>query len=57
MNDAINESLSIALSKECISPQELNMLNADIQSGIDDVNAGKVRNAFDFLDELKMSIK
>ena len=33
--------------------QELDMLNEDIQKGIDDANAGNVSNAFEFLDDLK----
>jgi putative addiction module CopG family antidote len=53
LNEAINATLSIALTKECISQKELDMLNADIQKGIDDANAGNVSDAFDFLDELK----
>lgn len=53
LNEAINATLGIVLTKECISQKELDMLNTDIQKGIDDANAGNVSNAFDFLDELK----
>ena len=53
LNEAINATLEIVLTKECISQEELAMLNADIQEGIDDANAGNVSDAFKFLDELK----
>ena len=36
-----------------IFQEELDMLNADIQKGIDDANAGNISDAFEFLDELK----
>ena len=53
LNEAINATLGIVLAKECISQEELDMLNADIKKGIDDANAGNVSNVFEFLDELK----
>ncbi len=53
LNEAINKTLKIALSKECISKEELDMLNADIQAGIDDANNGRLSDAFDFFDGLK----
>lgn len=53
LNEAINKTLSIALTKECISEDELDNLNKDIQVGIDDANSGKVSDAFEFLNELK----
>ena len=53
LNEAINATLSIVLAKECVSKEELDMLNADIQKGIDDANRGNVSNAFEFLKELK----
>ena len=53
LNEAVNKTLGIVLAKECVSKEELDMLNADIQKGIDDANSGKFSNAFSFLDELK----
>lgn len=53
LNEAINATLNIALEKEAVSKQQLDMLNADIQVGIDDANTGNISNAFEFLDELK----
>ena len=53
LNEAVNKTLGIVLTKECVSKEELDMLNADIQKGIDDANSGKFSNAFSFLDELK----
>lgn len=53
LNEAINATLNMALAKETLSVAELDMLNADIQVGIEDANSGKVSPAFEFLDELK----
>ncbi|MBQ6516679.1 hypothetical protein IJI31_05815 [bacterium] len=53
LNEAINSTLDIVLKKECLSQEELDMLNADIQKGIDDADKGNTSDAFDFLDELK----
>ena len=53
LNEAINATLGIVLTKECVSQEELDMLNTDIQKGIDDANASNVSGAFEFLDELK----
>ena len=53
LNEAINATLSMVLAKEYVSKEELDMLNADIQKGIDDANEGNVSNAFEFLEELK----
>ena len=52
INEAINATLSKILTNECISQEELDMLNADIQKGIDDANLGNLSNAFNFLEEL-----
>ena len=53
LNEAVNATLAAVLTKECITKEELNMLNADIQKGIDDANKGNVSDAFEFLDKLK----
>lgn len=53
LNEAVNKTLGIVLTKECVTQEELDMLNDDIQKGIDDANSGKLSNAFSFLDELK----
>ena len=53
LNEAINATLNIALNGECISKEELDMLNKEIQVGIDDYNAGRISDAFVFLDKLK----
>ncbi len=45
--------MNIAISKECISKDELAQLNADIQKGIDDADANNVSDAFEFLNEIK----
>ena len=52
LNEAINVTLSIALNGSCISQEELDNLNKDIQMGIDEAEAGNLSDAFDFLKEL-----
>lgn len=52
LNEAINVTLSIALNGSCISQEELDSLNKDIQMGIDEAEAGNLSDAFDFLKEL-----
>ena len=49
LNEAINVTLGIALNGSCLSQEELDKLNADIQLGIDDANCGKMSDAFEFL--------
>lgn len=53
LNEAINGTLSIALTGKCISQERINELNADIQKGIDEADAGQLSDAFEFLDEIK----
>lgn len=53
LNEAVNSTLAIVLTKECISQKELDMLNEEIQKGIDDADSGRVEDAFQFLDNLK----
>ena len=52
LNEAINATLSIALNGSCISQEELDNLNKDIQMGIDEAEAGNLSDAFDFLKEI-----
>ena len=52
LNEAINITLSIALNGSCISQEELDNLNKDIQMGIDEAEAGNLSDAFDFLKEI-----
>lgn len=52
LNEAINSTLGIALNGSCVSQDELNKLNQDIQMGIDDADAGNLSNAFEFLEEI-----
>ena len=52
LNEAINFTLSIALNGSCISQEELDNLNKDIQMGIDEAEAGNLSDAFDFLKEI-----
>ncbi len=52
LNEAVNATLNIALNKGCISKEQLEALNADIQEGIDDIEAGRYTEGLDFFDEL-----
>lgn len=45
INEAINATLNIAISGSCADKERLDMLNEDIQKGIDDYNTGKFMNA------------
>jgi len=53
LSEAINATLGIILKKECVSKEELDILNADIEKGIIEADKGKTSSAFEFLDELK----
>lgn len=53
LNEAVNATLNIALTRNCISDERFEQLEADIQKGIDDVEAGRYSDAFDFLDKLR----
>ena len=53
LNEAINATLNIAINGECISPDEIAMLNKEIQLGIDDADNGRMSDAFEFLDGLR----
>lgn len=53
LNEAINGTLTIALTGKCISQERIDELNAEIQKGIDEADAGNLSDAFEFLDELK----
>lgn len=52
LNEAINATLSIVLKGECVSQSELDILNNEIQKGIEDYNSGKYSEGTEFLDEL-----
>ncbi len=41
LNEAINATISIAISQVIDSKSQLDMLNAEIQRGIDDYNEGR----------------
>lgn len=52
LNEAINVTLGIALNGSCISQEELDKLNKDIQVGIDAANAKDLYDAQEFLKEI-----
>lgn len=52
INEAINATISIAISQVEISPDEINNLREDIAKGMDDIRNGKTRDGIEFLDGL-----
>ena len=52
INEAINATLNIAISGSCISQEKLDMLNSDLQTGLDDYKAGRYSEGTEFFDEL-----
>ena len=52
INEAINATQTIAITGNCIPQERLDMLNADIQKGIDDYEAGNYTEGTDFFDEI-----
>ena len=53
LNEAINATLNIALNGNSITEERLNMLKDDIQKGLTQADAGKLDDAYDFINELK----
>lgn len=52
LSEAVNATLTIALAKDCIPQERLDMLNADIEEGLKSANAGNMTDGFEFLEEL-----
>ncbi len=52
LNEAINATLAIALDGQYISQERIDELNAEIQKGIDDADAGRYTEGLEFFDEL-----
>lgn len=52
LSEAINVTLGIAFNGGCISQEQLDKLNADIQEGLDDANNANLSDAFEFLDDM-----
>ncbi|MBO6087976.1 hypothetical protein J6P92_06505 [bacterium] len=52
INEAINATLNIAISGSCIRQERLDMLNADLQKGVEDYNEGRYSEGTEFFDEL-----
>jgi len=53
LNEAINATLSLALTSKFVDGESIAKLNSDIQQGINEADAGNMTDAFDFIDELK----
>lgn len=52
INEAINETISIAISQISVSPDEINNLKKDISIGLKDIENGNVTDGLAFMDEL-----
>ena len=52
LNEAINATISIAISQIEISPEEITNLRKDIAKGMDDINAGRTHDCLEFMDGL-----
>ena len=52
INEAINATLNIAISGSCVSQEKLDMLNADLQKGVDDYENNRYSEGTEFFDEL-----
>lgn len=52
INEAINATLSIAISQIEISPDEINNLKKDIAKGVEDIENGRVHDCIEFMDGL-----
>ena len=52
INEAINATISIAISQVEIAPEEIAELKKDIAKGMDDVKAGRVHDCIEFMDGL-----
>ena len=52
LEEAINGTLSIALTGKYFSQEKIDELKAEIQKGIDDYDAGRYSEGLDFMDEI-----
>lgn len=52
INEAINETISIAISQISVSPDEINNLKKDISIGLKDIENGNVTDGLAFMNEL-----
>lgn len=52
INEAINATLNIAISGNCVSQESMDMLNNDLEKGINDFESGRYTEGTDFYDEL-----
>lgn len=52
LSEAINANIGIIIVQESFTKERKAMLNAEIQKGLDDVEAGRVHNGLAFMDEM-----
>lgn len=52
LSDAINANIGIVIFQTSIAKKRQDVINAEIQKGLDDVKAGRVSDALTFMDEL-----
>ena len=52
MNEAIDATISIAISQVEISPENITNLRKDIAKGLDDIKNGRTHDCIEFMDGL-----
>ena len=52
INEAINETIKIAISHVSVSSDDIMSLRKDIAEGMEDIRAGRVHDGINFMDEL-----
>ena len=52
MNEAIDATISIAISQVEISPENITNLREDIAKGLDDIKNGRTHDCIEFMDGL-----
>ena len=52
LSDAINANIGMIIVQTSIARKQKEIMNAEIQKGLDDVKAGRVSDALTFMDEL-----
>lgn len=52
INEAVNETISIAISQISLPVDEINILKQEIADGLDDIATGHVTDGIAFMDEL-----
>ncbi len=52
INEAINETISIAISSISVTPDEIKNLKNDIADGVEDIKTGRIHDGLGFMDKM-----